>query len=953
LNQPPDYLDGRGSGRVSFDPLPARNDPDTNNPVSPVRELLDVFVPALGTASRSVFVTSSDVTTRIIVNAYKGNCPTPQNPAFGSLVSSVQLSDGQLFDPLFCQQNPTDPACLPVQSNETHNLVLVAPGLQAPGFQAPGFQAPVYQAPVYQAEGEAAPVLQAPVLQAPGMQAPGFQAEGEEAPVLQAPSYQAPGFQAGILESNTLASPGLQAPSLQAPSLQAALEGDTDPSDGYDIYYQDLTYLVATNANVTTTLSADIAVLGLDPDETSVELIAWQPNVHTTTAVVDGACLALPEADSKVIAAVDLGSPGLQASSLNDISLPFAFSPGNQNPNAGEISAAGKPGDQIAFTVRLWVTGTAKDTLDRLHECSTTENPDPALNCLPQEIKNGAFLLVPFGAAANGCSTVDVEDTDPDVDCISAGLEKIIPPDLFAPEFFPEDGGSVAYEAESPSGALVNTPGTVPDGITVTDADPDVMVFCNSPTVTLVDGQTQFPFGDTDINCTATDTALNQSTAGITISIIDTVDPVITVPADITGVEATGFGGAVVNYLATASDTTNTSIDCTPGSGSTFPVGTTAVTCTATDQGGNTDTDSFDVTVQDTTPPFLLNLPVDFSEEADQVGGALVIYVPPTATDIADPAPAVACLPPPNTVFPLGATPVTCMATDASGNQTSGVFTVTVVDTVDPVLNNVPADITAEATSSSGASVAFVPLTATDLGSPLGVTCDASPGDTFPLGTTTVTCTTDPDGGGNTASASFDITVVDTTAPVVDAHADITATLDDAGGAVVNFVVTATDAVDPNPMVTCSPASGNLFAPGTTTVTCSATDSSGNTSADSSFDVTVELDASGLSLKNSTKSGSSNPVSWAWTNSAGVPVNIGNGNQDIEARPGNCPSSSANVLDEDPGSSGFQQMADYSWQYNWQTVDSFGNRLPAGPYCVKVILLTTMQFMEADTRVRP
>jgi Tol biopolymer transport system component len=59
------------------------------------------------------------------------------------------------------------------------------------------------------------------------------------------------------------------------------------------------------------------------------------------------------------------------------------------------------------------------------------------------------------------------------------------------------------------------------------------------------------------------------------------------------------------------------------------------------------------------------------------------------------------------------------------------------------------------------------------------------------------------------------------------------------GGAVVTYVVTATDAVDPNPAVSCSPPSGSRFPIGDTTVACTATDASGN-SAQGSFSVHVQ-----------------------------------------------------------------------------------------------------------------
>jgi Tol biopolymer transport system component len=58
-------------------------------------------------------------------------------------------------------------------------------------------------------------------------------------------------------------------------------------------------------------------------------------------------------------------------------------------------------------------------------------------------------------------------------------------------------------------------------------------------------------------------------------------------------------------------------------------------------------------------------------------------------------------------------------------------------------------------------------------------------------------------------------------------------------GAVVTYTVTATDADDPNPTVSCSPASGSVFPIGDTTVTCTATDAAGNVGA-GSFSVHVQ-----------------------------------------------------------------------------------------------------------------
>ncbi|MDD5163772.1 MAG: HYR domain-containing protein [Candidatus ainarchaeum sp.] len=87
---------------------------------------------------------------------------------------------------------------------------------------------------------------------------------------------------------------------------------------------------------------------------------------------------------------------------------------------------------------------------------------------------------------------------------------------------------------------------------------------------------------------------------------VDTTAPIITgTPANITA-EATSSAGAIVNYTnPTATDNSGTTpvVSCIPASGGTFPLGSTTVTCTATDAAGNSATTTFIVTIQDTTLP--------------------------------------------------------------------------------------------------------------------------------------------------------------------------------------------------------------------------------------------------------------------------------------------------------------------------------------------------------------
>lgn len=174
----------------------------------------------------------------------------------------------------------------------------------------------------------------------------------------------------------------------------------------------------------------------------------------------------------------------------------------------------------------------------------------------------------------------------------------------------------------------------------------------------------------------------------------DTTAPEITCPADTT-VDCSGPDGLEVSFDVVVSDSCDSApvLECTPASGSVFPVGTTTVTCTATDAEGNSSECSFDVTVvADTTPP-VITCPDDVTLECTGDGHASYEFTV-TATDDCDPDPAVVSNPPSGTSFPLGTTTVTSTATDFAGNSASCTFDVTVVDTTPPVIEDVSVEPT-------------------------------------------------------------------------------------------------------------------------------------------------------------------------------------------------------------------------------------------------------------------
>jgi protocatechuate 3,4-dioxygenase beta subunit len=149
-----------------------------------------------------------------------------------------------------------------------------------------------------------------------------------------------------------------------------------------------------------------------------------------------------------------------------------------------------------------------------------------------------------------------------------------------------------------------------------------------------------FPVGETDVTCAATDTAGNSGTASFKVLVQDNTPPHVTAPADQV-LEATGPQGAVATFSATATDVVSGTLvpACVPASGSTFPLGTTAVTCTAADAAGNTGSVSFSVMVLDRTAPNIASVTpsqtVLWPPNHQMVGLTLRVNV----TDVADAAP--------------------------------------------------------------------------------------------------------------------------------------------------------------------------------------------------------------------------------------------------------------------------------------------------------------------------
>ena len=223
------------------------------------------------------------------------------------------------------------------------------------------------------------------------------------------------------------------------------------------------------------------------------------------------------------------------------------------------------------------------------------------------------------------------------------------------------------------------SPPPVPAGVPLTASLRRRPRFASPPISIPVNVPFTFPVGVTTVNCSASDEGgVGSLTVRVTVTPF-MAPPVVTV-VDQT-VEAMGVVTPVM-FVASASDASGpVPVACDPAPGSSFPLGTTAVNCSATNAAGTT-TKNLQVTVRDTMPPVILGGKVEV--EANAVGGATVV-LPWTAKDLAsgDLVLPVTCdNVPPASFFPIGTTHLLCHANDGRGNSVSETFEVTV--TIEP-----------------------------------------------------------------------------------------------------------------------------------------------------------------------------------------------------------------------------------------------------------------------------
>ncbi|XP_038051960.1 uncharacterized protein LOC119724809 isoform X2 [Patiria miniata] len=353
-----------------------------------------------------------------------------------------------------------------------------------------------------------------------------------------------------------------------------------------------------------------------------------------------------------------------------------------------------------------------------------------------------------------------------------------------------------------------------------------------------------FPVGETGVDLTAEDAAGNVGRCSFLVTVVDLEAPtVMGCPMEVVNTTDFRVSSSVVYWqepvITDNVGVTNSSSSHVPGD--VFPVGNTTVTYTAIDDAGNVNMNcSFVVTVEDDEPPQLMCLSLIVANTTDNQNSSLVFWPEPMVSDnvgvIGNESSHSS-----GDVFPLGNTSVTYNFTDEAGNEASCTFVVQVVDNEAPVIMNCPAD--AVNTTAPGQNSSAVHWSEPLLDDNVGIVVSNqshSPGDVFLFGNTTVTYTV-ADEAGNTNECVFIVEVIDDEDPTVTTCPGHVVNGTDP--AISTSVVywqepTFADNVGIDDVIsTHNP--GDVFDLGNSTVTYTATDTSGNT-AICSFVVTVE-----------------------------------------------------------------------------------------------------------------
>jgi hypothetical protein len=333
--------------------------------------------------------------------------------------------------------------------------------------------------------------------------------------------------------------------------------------------------------------------------------------------------------------------------------------------------------------------------------------------------------------------------------------------------------------------------------------------------------------GSNPIIATAVDSSGNVSTQIVQVIVLDTLAPSFSLSVDTIQLYTTTSCQGVGSWTYAAADNcSGVSVTSNYNTGSTFGVGTTKVLSSATDQSGNSTSDSLFVIVTDTLAPFWVNYPfVTQTIPSLTTCGSNISWYPPTAIDYCG---LVTITSNYNSGdFFSGPDTVVFTATDLSGNTITYSLPITISDVIPPVISPI-SDTTVYVDSNSCFASYTYPHVQVSDNCGIDTTYFVPSTGQMSVGANTVTLYA-MDLYGNVTTESYQVTVVDNIPPTLVSGPNDT--ILGSCNSIFSFpspVFTDNCGVQTVSLITGG-SSGNQFATGTTVNTYVAYDAHGNT----------------------------------------------------------------------------------------------------------------------------
>lgn len=392
---------------------------------------------------------------------------------------------------------------------------------------------------------------------------------------------------------------------------------------------------------------------------------------------------------------------------------------------------------------------------------------------------------------------------------------------------------------------------TAPSNISITQSPTPGTVFSGSQMVTL----------------TVQDQSLNTHTCSFNVTVIDQIDPTINCPANQTVGTTAGCNYSLGDFTGLASGNDN----CTPfgmltysqfpAAGTLLSAGVHSITLTATDLAGNASNCSFNLTVNDQTPPvFNVCATTQTAIVNSSCSATLANYLPlVTVSDNCSSGFGITLTQSPAAGSSISAaTAVTITATDQAGNSNTCVFNVVLNDTINPVVV-CPSAQTVAINSSCSYSIPTITglVSGTDNCSSLAnmsITQNPVAGSSANGITPVLITLTDENGNSTTCETS--ILPDDITPPTIICPATQTVSAGTACDFTLTNYITLATITDNCTFYTYSqsPSIGTQVPVGTNTITLSAIDAGGNTTSCDFSLVVNETEAPVIDCPNDTVS---------------------------------------------------------------------------------------------------